>query len=67
MVTASQHGGKIDPVELRSEKGATCRLHNPWGTSTVTLTRNGKRWQQLKGALLTFNTSPGDVIVVAPR
>ncbi len=67
VVTASQHGGKIDPVELRSEKGATCRLHNPWGTSTVTLTRNGKRWQQLKGALLTFNTSPGDVIVVAPR
>jgi hypothetical protein len=61
VVSASHTGGRIESVELRSEAGATCRLRNPWGTAAVTILRNGQRWKQLKGALLTFETTRGDV------
>jgi hypothetical protein len=40
------------------------KSRNPWGTAPVALTRNGKRWQQLQGPLLTFDTETGDVIEV---
>jgi hypothetical protein len=49
---------------VRSEAGAVCRLRNPWGTASVTITRNGKKWKQLKGSLLTFETARGDVFVL---
>ena len=45
-------------------------MRNPWGTATVTLYRNARRWQQLDGPLLSFETAAGDVIVAvrdAPR
>jgi hypothetical protein len=66
VVSATRKGGKIASVEVRSEAGAPCRMRNPWGTATITLSRNGKRGQSLKGSLLTFDTAKGDVIVLTP-
>jgi hypothetical protein len=63
---ASKLSGGVQSVELRSEAGSLARVRNPWGNQTVTLTRNGKRWQQLKGSLLTFETDPGDVVSIRP-
>ena len=40
------------------------RIRNPWGTAPVTIQRNGKRAQALKGQLLMFDTEPGDVITL---
>jgi hypothetical protein len=64
VVSASQKGGRIDSVALRSEAGATCRLRNPWGSAAITIVRNGQTWKRLKGALLTFDTARGDVFVL---
>jgi hypothetical protein len=64
VVSASRRAGRIESVELRSEAGSVARLRNPWGTAPVALTRNGKRWQQVQGPLLTFDTETGDVIEV---
>jgi alpha-L-fucosidase 2 len=66
VVSASQKSGRVESVELRSEAGAVCRLHNPWGTRAVTIVRNGRTWKQLKGPLLTFDTLRGDVLVLKP-
>ena len=64
VVTASKRNGRVESVELRSEAGSIARVRNPWSPQTVTLFRNGKRWQQLKGPLLTFDTETGDVVTV---
>ena len=62
VVTAAKRGGRVESVQLRSEAGSIARLRNPWGTAPVTISRNGKRWQQVKGTLLTFDTDRGEVI-----
>ena len=64
VVRSSSHGGQVAFVELRATARATARLRNPWGAAPVTLYRNGQRWQRLEGPLLTFETVPGDVVVV---
>ena len=63
-VSASRKAGRTESVELRSEAGATARLRNPWGSSAVSLFRNGKRAEQLKGSLLVFNTDIGEVVTL---
>ena len=64
VVTAVKRGGRVESVQLRSEAGSVARVRNPWGTVPVTLFRNGKRAQPLKGTLLTFDTDPGDVVSI---
>ena len=51
VVTAAKRAGRVESVQLRSEAGSVARLRNPWGTQAVTISRNGKRSQQLKGAM----------------
>jgi hypothetical protein len=64
VIRSSIRGGQVGIVELRSTARATARLRNPWGIVPVTLYRNGRGWKQLEGALLTFDTAPGDLVVV---
>jgi hypothetical protein len=60
VVTAAQHGGNTDYVELVSEAGAPCRLRNPWPDSEVVVKRDGHPAESLRGAILTFATHPGE-------
>ena len=64
IVTAAKRGGRVESVQLRSEAGSVARMRNPWGASAVTLFRNGKRSQQLKGAVLLFDTEIGEVVEI---
>jgi hypothetical protein len=64
VVTASKRGGRVESVQLRSEAGSVARVRNPWGTGAVTLFRNGKQSQQLKGAILSFNTGIGEALEI---
>jgi len=62
LVSASYSNGKVGKLRILSEKGAPCKLINPWGTASVKLIRNGKPAETLSGATLTFKTSPDEVI-----
>jgi hypothetical protein len=66
LVTSSIDRGRIGFVELESHAGAECRLRNPWseGKSEVTLYRDGKKSENLHGALLRFPTRKGERVVV---
>ena len=64
VVTAAKRSGRVESVELRSEAGSIARVRNPWGTAAVTVARNGKRAQVLKGPMLLFDTEPGDVVTL---
>lgn len=64
LVTSSMRQGRIGFVELESQAGAECRLRNPWGDGEVTLYRDGKKSENLRGSLLRFPTRKGERIVV---
>jgi Domain of unknown function (DUF5703) len=65
LVKSSIAGGIARKVELTSQAGAECRLRNPWGTRSVTLTRNGQKAESLTGSLLKFPARKGERITVA--
>jgi hypothetical protein len=64
LITSSMQRGRIGFVELESQAGAECRLHNPWGESEVTLYRDGIKSESLRGSLLRFPTRKGERVVV---
>jgi hypothetical protein len=66
VVSAVRAAGRIESVEVKSEAGVTCRIHNPWGNAPVTLLRNGQRVGQIRGTVLTFETTAGDVMTLSP-
>ena len=66
VVTASRMAGRTESVELRSEAGTIARVRNRWGTATVRVYRNGKRAEQLKGAVLVFESKVGEIITLRP-
>jgi Glycosyl hydrolase family 95 catalytic domain/Glycoside hydrolase family 95, C-terminal domain/Domain of unknown function (DUF5703) len=62
LVKASLVAGTIRQVELTSQAGSPCRLRNPWGEGSVTLTRNGRKAESLSGSILSFSTHKGERI-----
>jgi hypothetical protein len=66
VITASQKEGKVGSVEILSEAGAMCRLKNPWGGAEVTLTREGRAPERLRGAVLVLPTRAGERLRLAP-
>jgi hypothetical protein len=64
LVTSSIQRGRIGFIELESQAGAECRLRNPWGEREVTLYRDGKKSESLRGTLLRFATRKGERVVV---
>lgn len=66
LVTSSFRDGKISFLEIFSKSGSDCRIINPWPESVVTIFRNGKKSEKLKGNMLTFKTKADERIVLAP-
>jgi hypothetical protein len=65
-VSAAQKDGKIGVVTVVSHAGAISRLQNPWPGRDVQLTRDGQPPERHQGALLTFPTSRGERLTLAP-
>jgi len=59
---AAVAAGTVTTVELLSQAGAKCIMRNPWGERTVTLTRDGKKAESLRGSLVRFATRKGEKI-----
>ena len=62
LVSSSLKNGRVEAVELTSEKGKTCTMENPWPTEDVTLWRNGQKAETLTGKYITFSTSEKEFI-----
>ncbi|MEM9657109.1 MAG: glycoside hydrolase family 95-like protein, partial [Planctomycetota bacterium] len=68
LVTSSMRDGEIEFVEIQSKSGGECRLRNPWGEGVVgTLHRDGKRWMDVAGPLLAFDTEVDQVFVLTRK
>jgi hypothetical protein len=64
LVTSSMRGGEVEFVEVHSQAGGQCRLRNPWGEAKVTLYRDGRKAEEITAALLMFETSKAENVVV---
>jgi hypothetical protein len=66
LVPASRRHGGVRFVELKSRVGQPCCLRNPWPEHEVTLHRDGKPAERLRGDLFRFPTRPGETLVLLP-
>ena len=63
-VASVMHKGEIAYVEIESEKGQECTMHNPWPGSEVMLTRNGNQKERINGDIFRFGTGVNETIVL---
>jgi hypothetical protein len=66
VVSSAQRDGTVPLVEIRSQRGGTFRLRNPWPGRAATLYRNGERDENLTGDVLSFATSRDEAVVLVP-
>jgi hypothetical protein len=59
--------GKIDFVKVQSLAGQKCSLANPWPQNRVSVSNNRSQSAVLSGAVLSFATQPGDLILLKPQ
>ena len=64
LITSLIQAGKVDFIEVTSQRGGPCSLRNYWGMQSVDLYRNSKKSESLTLELLAFATKPGENIVI---
>jgi hypothetical protein len=63
LVSSSMRQGRLEFVEVTAENGGQCRLRNPWDEGEVTLYRDGRKSEEIRGSLLKFETAKGETVV----
>lgn len=64
LVTSQMKSGKLDFIEVTSQRGGTCTLRNYWGRQSVDLYRNQTRSETLSAEVFAFPTKAGENIVI---
>ena len=59
--------GKVEFVEIHSQKGGECRIKNPWNNKEITIYRDGKKSENIKGTLLKIQTNKGELVNMVPK
>ena len=60
--------GNVEFVEIHSQSGGECRLRNPWGDQAgVTVYKDGRKFKDMNGFLLTFDTVKGEKFVIVQK
>ena len=65
LVSGEMKAGRIQNVQIISEKGRDCMVLNPWPTTSIQITRNGKQAEVLTGERVVLQTKAGEVIELA--
>jgi hypothetical protein len=66
LVSSEIRNNCVEYIKIRSEKGRTCILENPWSKSNVSVERNGEKALTLSGKLLKFETRINESITIRP-
>ncbi|HWI93085.1 MAG TPA: hypothetical protein VNT20_17530 [Flavisolibacter sp.] len=64
VISSSLKNGRVEYVNMISEKGRSCILENPWPREEVQLFRNGKKAEKLKGSKLDIHTAMNESIQI---
>ena len=62
IISSSLKSGRIDHVDLVSEKGRACTMENPWPGAQVQVIRNNKKAEILRGEIFNFQTKENETI-----
>src|SRR5207249_267246 len=60
VVSASREGGKVREVRIRSERGGTVRLANPWRGTAKVISRGQRVAVRAEENLLSWDASAGE-------
>jgi len=67
LVSSEIDNGDIKYIIVESEKGKECNILNPWQDEEITVSRNGNVKDIPPAEILSFETDPGDKIILAPE
>ena len=67
LVSSSLRGGKVDYVEITSERGRKCTLENPWPSQQVAITRGDGKTETASGARFTLDTKVDEKLRLVPH
>jgi hypothetical protein len=67
LVSGRLRGGKIEYVEITSERGRKCTMQNPWPGRQVKVTRSNGRTETVSGELFTFDTGVNEKLRLVPE
>ena len=64
LVSAEQKGGELLYVRIKSEKGRTCRLVNPWPGRVIRIQSSVDGERTVGGDRIVIDTRPGEEIIL---
>ncbi len=67
LISSSLQKGRVEYVNIRSEKGRICIIENPWPGKTVHLIRKGPKTTLLSGKRLSFQTTENESIILREK
>ncbi|MHC4759337.1 MAG: glycoside hydrolase family 95-like protein, partial [Planctomycetota bacterium] len=70
LVTSSIKKGEVEFVEIQSQSGGECRVRNPFakqGNVSVSVYKDGSKWKDIDGTLVTFETSEGEKFIIVRK
>ena len=67
LIRSSIENGRIEFVEILSQKGGQCRVQNPWPGTEIALHRTGDAIENISGEVLAFSTGTGETLIMMPE
>jgi hypothetical protein len=67
LVSAELKDGKVQYVDITSERGRKCTVQNPWPGRGVTITRADSKTETATGARFTFETKVDEKLRLVPQ
>ena len=67
LVSSRLRAGKVEYVEITSERGRPCTIENPWPGRQVTVTRGDGRIETVDGARFTLETKVDEQLRLVPQ
>ena len=64
LVTSMMKAGRVDFIEVTSQRGGLCTLRNYWGRQSADLYRNRTRSETFSAEVFAFPTKAGENIVI---
>jgi len=67
LVSSELKQGQVQYVRIRSEKGRSCTIQNPWENGKVVVFRNGIEAESVEGARFMLQTRNNEEIYIVPE
>jgi len=67
VVSSSMKKGQVEFVQIKSQVGGECRLHNPWPNNTAILYHDNEKAEDLSGSVLKFPTNRGETVNIVKK